>query len=314
MDVVRQNLEQMQGLVQVETESDCGTRFILILPLTLATSHVLLVRSAGETIGVPMANIEHMLRIRIEEIGNLEGRPVIFAEGKPLPLISLARILDLKENEQPLLPDVKIPLVILTVLDKSIALRVDALLSTREIVIKSLGSQLRRVRNIAGATILGNGQVVTILNVADLMKSVHAGSTAPLAMPIIARGPRQRKLLVVDDSITTRTLEKHILENAGYHVSALVDGQEAWDFICRNEKELPDLVVSDIDMPRMDGFGLARAIKGDNRYTNIPVVLVTSLDSAQDRLQGMEAGADAYIVKGTFDQRELLEAIERLIK
>ena len=145
------------------------------------------------------------------------------------------------------------------------------------------------------------------------MKSIHTRSVASVALPIITIESR-RRVVVVDDSITTRTLEKHILENAGYDVTALVDGQDAWELIYGNEKALPDLVVSDIDMPRMNGFDLTRAIKGDNRYAHIPVVLVTSLDSPQDRLKGMESGADAYIVKSTFDQRELIEAIERLIR
>jgi two-component system chemotaxis sensor kinase CheA len=121
-------------------------------------------------------------------------------------------------------------------------------------------------------------------------------------------------VLLADDSITTRILEKHILENAGYEVLTAADGQEAWELICKNNKTLPDLVVSDVNMPRMDGLVLTQSIKNGSSYAHIPVVLVTSLESPQDRLQGMEAGADAYIVKSTFDQRELLETIERLVK
>jgi two-component system chemotaxis sensor kinase CheA len=109
-------------------------------------------------------------------------------------------------------------------------------------------------------------------------------------------------------------LEKHLLENAGYEVVTAADGQEAWEVIRGSEKELPDLVVSDINMPRMDGFALTQSVKGDGRYAHMPIILVTSLDSPQDRLHGMEAGADAYIVKSTFDQRELLHTIERLIR
>jgi two-component system chemotaxis sensor kinase CheA len=146
------------------------------------------------------------------------------------------------------------------------------------------------------------------------MKSIQARSVASLALPIVTKDARRWHVLLADDSITTRALEKHILENAGYEVSAVADGQEAWELICKNDKGLPDLVVSDINMPKMDGFALTQSIKSDGRYTHVPVVLVTSLESPQDRLHGMEAGADAYIVKSTFDQRELLETIERLIK
>ena len=314
MDAVRGNLEQMRGLIQVDTLPGAGTAFTLILPLTLATSHVLLVRvGRKETVALPMMNVERMLRVNPEQIKSIEGYPAIYAEGRPLPLISLSHVLELGTADQPLTPDAKIPVVIVSVVERRIALRVDAFLSTQQVVIKSLGKQLRRVRNIGGVTILGDGQLVTVVNIADVMKSIHTRSVASVALPIITIESR-RRVVVVDDSFTTRTLEKHILENAGYDVTALVDGQDAWELIYGNEKALPDLVVSDIDMPRMNGFDLTRAIKGDNRYAHIPVVLVTSLDSPQDRLKGMESGADAYIVKSTFDQRELIEAIERLIR
>ena len=314
MDVVRKNLEQVRGLIQVKTKQGLGATFTLTLPLTLTTSQVLLVRVAGETIALPMMNIERILHVNVERMGSIEGHPAIYAEGRPLPLISLAHVLELPEVEQPLPPHAKIPVVILSALEKRIALRVGGFLSTQQVVIKSLGGQLRRVRNIAGAAILGDGQLVTILNVSDLMKSIHARSVASLVLPIVTKEARRSRVLLVDDSITTRALEKHILENAGYEVIAVTDGQEAWDLICRNEKGLPNVVVSDISMPRMDGFILTQSVKADSRYARVPVILVTSLESPQDRLHGMEAGADAYIVKSTFDQRELLETIERLIR
>jgi two-component system chemotaxis sensor kinase CheA len=216
--------------------------------------------------------------------------------------------------EQALPPDAKIPVVILSVAEKRIALRVGGFLSTQQVVLKSLGGQLRRVRNVAGAAILGDGQLVTILNVSDLMKSLQAKSVASFGSSIVTKEVRRSRVLLADDSITTRTLEKHILENAGYEVLTAADGQEAWELIRQNEKGLPDLVVSDVNMPRMDGFTLTQSIKSDSSYARVPVVLVTSLESPQDRLHGMEAGADAYIVKSTFDQRELLETIERLIR
>jgi len=314
MDVVRKNLEQIHGLIQVETRPGVGTSFVLMLPLTLTTSQVLLVRVAGETVALPMINVERILHVNVVKLGSIEGHSAIYAEGRPLPLVSLANVLKLPEVEQPLPPDAKIPVVILSVAEKRIALRVSGFLSTQQVVLKSLGGQLRRVRNVAGAAILGDGQLVTILNVSDLMKSLRAKSVASLGPPIVTKEVRRWRVLLADDSLTTRTLEKHILENAGYEVLTAADGQEAWELISKNEKGSPDLVVSDVNMPRMDGFVLTQSIKGDSSYARMPVVLVTSLESPQDRLHGMEAGADAYIVKSTFDQRELLETIERLIK
>ena len=314
MDVVRRNLEQMRGLIQVETTSGLGTTFILTLPLTLTTSQVLMVRVAGETVGLPMMNVERILHVTVSQMGTIEGHPAIYAEGRPLPLVSLAHVLKLPEVEQPLSPDAKIPVIIFSVAEKRIALRVGGFLSTQQVVVKSLGAQLRSVRNVVGAAILGDGQLVTILNVSDLMRSIQVKSVASLSLPILTKEARRSRVLLVDDSITTRALEKHILENAGYDVLVATDGQEAWELIRQNEKGLLDLVISDINMPRMDGFALTQSIKGDGRFGHVPVVLVTSLESPQDRLHGMEAGADAYFVKNTFDQQELLETIERLIK
>ena len=314
MDVVRKNLEQMRGLIQVETHLGLGTTFVLTLPLTLTTSQVLLARVAGETIGLPMMNVERILHVDVAKIGSIDGHPAIYAEGRPLPLVSLANVLKLPEAEQSLTTDAKIPVVILSVVEKRIALRVSGFLSTQQVVVKSLGGQLQRVRNVAGAAILGDGHLVTILNVSDLIRSIQVKSASSLSLPIITKEPRRWRLLLADDSITTRALEKHILENAGYDVLAASDGQEAWELICGNDKGLPDLVVSDVDMPRMNGFALTQSIKGDSKYSHVPVVLVTSLDSSQDRLHGMEAGADAYIIKSSFDQRELLNTIERLIR
>ncbi len=314
MDVVRKNLEQIHGLIQVETRFGVGTSFVLMLPLTLTTSQVLLVRVAGETVALPMVNVERILHVNVVKVGSLDGHSAIYAEGRPLPLVSLANLLKLPEVEQSFPPDAKIPVVILSVAEKRIALRVGGFLSTQQVVMKSLGGQLRRVRNVAGAAILGDGQLITILNVSDLMKSLQGKSVTSLGPPIVTKEARRWRVLLADDSITTRTLEKHILENAGYEVLTAADGQEAWELISSNEKGLPDLVVSDINMPRMDGFVLTQSIKGDSAYARMPVVLVTSLESPQDRLHGMEAGADAYIVKSTFDQHELLETIERLIK
>jgi two-component system chemotaxis sensor kinase CheA len=314
MDVVRKNLEKMHGLIRVETIPGLGATFILTLPLTLTTSQVLLVRVAGDTIGLPMMNVERILHVEVAKVGSIEGHPAVYAEGRPLPLVSLSHVLKLPEVEQSLPSDAKIPVVILSVVEKRIALRVGGFLSTQQVVAKSLGGQLRRVRNVAGAAILGDGQLVTILNVSDLMRSIQVKSVASLSLPIVTKEPRRWRVLLADDSITTRALEKHILENAGYDVLAAADGQEAWEMICSNDKGIPDLVVSDISMPRMDGFILTQSIKGDSKYARMPVVLVTSLDSPQDRLHGMEAGADAYILKSTFDQRELLNTIERLIR
>ena len=231
-------------------------------------------------------------------------------DNEALPLFSLAPLLDFSETVPTPNDDEKNSVVVLSVAEKRLTFRVDELLETREIVIKNMGQQLRRVRNLSGATILGDGQIVMVLNVADLMKSAQHGSAYLRPVDIAPAPPERKRILVVDDSITTRTLEKNILENAGYQVLVCADGQEAWDCI---QSESFDAVVSDVDMPRMNGFQLAEHVREDDRYKALPFILVTSLESRADKIRGMEVGADAYIVKGTFDQKELLDTIERLI-
>jgi two-component system chemotaxis sensor kinase CheA len=310
LDVVRANLEQLRGLVRIVNHPGQGVTFSLLLPLTLATSQVLLVETGGQTVALPATNVERILRIPARRIGQVDGQPVIHVEGRPLPLLSLARLLRLPVSEAPLAGEDRLPVTVLSVLDKRLALRVDEFLATQEVVIKPLGRQLQRVRNVAGVTLLGDGRLIPVLNVADLIKAIQHEPAA--AAPLLVAATEPRRIVVVDDSITTRTLEKNILENAGYEVRAFADGQEVWDWLRRDDSRLPDAIVSDINMPRMDGFALAAAVKGDPRFSQLPVVLVTSLDSPEDRLQGMEAGADAYIVKSLFDQRELLAVIDRL--
>ena len=310
LDVVRENLEKMHGLVEVETTLGRGTVFTLTLPLTLATSHVLLVEVARQTVAVPTTAVERILRVDAAGVSSIEGKAAIQTGGQSLPLISLAEVLELPRVEDSAAPDHKIPVVVLGVAEKRVACRVDRLKGTHEVVIKNLGRQLMRVRNVAGATILGTGQVVTIINVTDLMKAAKPGRTGVVQASIERREAPRRRVLVVDDSITTRTLEKNILENAGYQVRVAADGEEAWALV---QGEPLDAIVADITMPRMDGFTLTEMVKGDERFKETPLVLVTSLESSQDRIRGLEAGADAYITKSSFDQKELLETIERLI-
>ena len=309
LDVVRANLEQLRGLAQIVNRPGQGVTFSLLLPLTLATSQVLLVETGGQTVALPATNVERILRVPAQRIGQVDGQPAIHVEGRPLPLLSLARLLRWPVLEAPVAGEDRLPVVVVSVLDKRLALRVDDFLATQEVVIKPLGRQLQRVRNVAGVTLLGDGRLIPVLNVADLIKAIQH---EPAAAPLLVAATEPRRIVVADDSITTRTLEKNILENAGYEVRAFADGQEVWDWLRRDDHRLPDAIVSDINMPRMDGFALAAAVKSDPRFSQLPVVLVTSLDSPEDRLQGMEAGADAYMVKSLFDQRELLAVIDQL--
>jgi two-component system chemotaxis sensor kinase CheA len=209
-----------------------------------------------------------------------------------------------------------LPVIVVASGDRRIAFAIDRVLFEREVLVKNLGRQLARVRNIAAATVLGSGRVVPILNVRDLLASAISLSGG---IPIVSAekqdqaagnaGPG-KSILVVEDSITSRMLLKNILESAGYHVTTAVDGQDGLTTLKTGSF---DLVVSDVQMPRMDGYELTSHIRQDKVLGDLPVILVTSLGSREDRERGVEAGASAYIIKSSFDQGSLLETVKRLI-
>ncbi len=307
LDVVRRNLDQLQGRVEVHSIRGRGTRFALTVPFTMVSTRCLLLTTGGQIFAVPVGTIERLLSVRAEDVCLVEGREAIRYHGTPLALVRLADVLSLQRAN-----GLPAPAIILTSGGERIAFLAEQLLGEQELVVKHLGRQLARVANIAGATILGTGEVVLILNVADLVRSAQKSAGPSLLAEERTRekaAPRQR-ILIVDDSITTRTLEKNILTTAGYEVRLALDGQEALAALAEGPV---DLVVSDIDMPRMDGFDLTHRLKNDDRYADLPVILVTSMGSGEDKARGIEVGADAYIVKGSFDQDVLLETIRQLI-
>jgi len=312
LDVVRKHVENLQGRVEVQSVRGEGTTFTLTLPFTLASTRCLLVQAGGLPYAVPLAAVEKLVPVRPEDIAVVEGKDAIRYQDRPLALARLVDVLKMPGTSEDLTGEGKLPAVILSAGGHRIAFLVDGLLGEQELVVKNLGRQLSRVPNVAGATILGTGQVVLILNAVDLVKSAQrTASPSLLSIQEEAAAPQERKtILIVDDSITTRTLEKNILTTAGYNVLLALDGQEALSALAESPC---DLIVSDLDMPRMDGFELTRQLKGDDRYRELPVILVTSLDSAEDKVKGIEVGADAYIVKGAFDQDSLLETIQQLI-
>jgi two-component system chemotaxis sensor kinase CheA len=210
-------------------------------------------------------------------------------------------------------PDMQQTALVLGIADQRIVFTVDEVIAIHEVVIKQLPKPFVRVKGMVGATILGNGEIVPILHVGDLIRNAFGVSSLSSGQIVVSHEPTESKLptiMVVDDSITTRTLEKSILETAGFQVHTAVDGEDAWEKLQTHEV---DLVVSDVNMPRLDGFGLTERIRSHVRFEDLPVVLVTSLDSREDQERGIEVGANAYITKGAFDQEHLLTTIRKLI-
>ena len=190
------------------------------------------------------------------------------------------------------------------------AFAVDEFLAEQEILVKSLGARIRHVPLVSGATLLPSGQIALVLNGANLVRSGLGRTFTPRAAP---KGPAtvvKKRLLVVEDSVTTRTLEKSILEGAGFDVATAVDGRAAWEYLQDHDV---DLIVSDVDMPNMDGFELAQTVRASAKLRSLPLILVTAKETDQDKAHGIEVGADAYLVKSGFDQRHLLETIAQLL-
>ncbi|HSJ58873.1 MAG TPA: hybrid sensor histidine kinase/response regulator, partial [Anaerolineae bacterium] len=311
--VVRRNVEALHGRVEVESVPGAGSTFVLRLPLTLTSLRGLLVRSAAQTFAFPLNAVRYIRPVRPRELQSLEGRAVIEYGGRPVVLVRLDTVLELGDRSNG--EQKAHPAVIISAGERLAGFVVDELVGEQEIVVKSLGRQLERVTGVAGAAVFGSGDVLLVLNPVDMVNLAIRGHHPPLFeahVPAAAQAqPARRRILVVDDSITTRTLEKNILEAAGYIVELATDGIEALSLMAT--QGIPDLVVSDILMPRMNGFELAERIRADERTANLPVILVSSLDSTEDKARGIQSGADAYIVKSQFDQANLLDTIRQLI-
>jgi two-component system chemotaxis sensor kinase CheA len=311
--IVREKVEKFGGTISLETAPDAGTGIRIVIPLTVATFRGILVRVGGQVFVVPTMHVERAVRLRREEIKTVENRETMHFNGHAVSLARLAHILELLPGKKAAEAADLLPAVVLNAGGTTIAFLVDEVLGEQEVLLKGLGRQLSRVRNVAGATVLGSGGLAPVLNVPDLLKSAVKFSAASSLMEAAAGTGEavagKRSVMVVEDSITTRTLLRNILEAVGYDVVTAVDGLDALTKLKAAEF---DIVVSDVDMPRMNGFDLTARIRADRKLGELPVVLVTALESREDRERGIDAGANAYIVKSGFDQGNLLEVIKRL--
>jgi two-component system chemotaxis sensor kinase CheA len=303
MDVVRANITELGGQVRIESQPGHGTQIVLSLPLTLVTTRVLLVRVGRTTLALPATGCRGVLWVHTDAIQLFDGRPTLNHDGATIGVQSLAAALGITSEQS---HATRRPAILLGTRQRTIAYTVDALLDEREVVVKPLGPLFAAQRGYSGAVQLGDGSLVLLLNPAALAQT---GTTDMRTAPIVS-SPRRRRLLVVDDSFTTRELIRSILAAAGYDVQAAVDGTDALDKLRAHPY---DLVVSDVEMPRLDGLGLTTQIRSDPQLDTLPVVLITSLASDAHRRRGLEAGAQAYIVKSQFNQDGLLEVIQQLL-
>ncbi len=309
--IVREKTEQLNGHVSIESIRHAGTALRITLPITLATFRGVLIEVENSLFVVPTTSIERLVRFHPEDVQTVEGRETLAVNGRAVALCRLASVLQLPPAPRAAKESEHKPALILGVGERRIAFAVDAVVEEREVLVKPLPKPLVRVRHLAAATILATGQVVPILHVNDLLKSARRseGSVRAAAAPVIAE-PGAKSILVAEDSITSRMLVKNILQSAGYRVKTAVDGLEAFATL---RVEHFDLVVSDVEMPRLNGFDLTARIRADKQLAELPVILVTALESREHRERGIDVGANAYLIKSSFDQSNLLEAIRRLL-
>lgn len=311
LDVVENRIQSLHGAVDVSFIKGSGTRFTMTVPLTLTTIRSLLTVAGGQVFALPTANVRQIVRFLPSEIRSVSGRDMLLLGGTPVPVAVLAGTLGQQEAARRGAAD-KLLAIVLRIGGMEVAFIVDEVTAEQDILVKSLGSRVRRIRHVSGATLLPSGKVALVLNAGNIIRTaLDRPAYNQLVQEKDERaGTTQRRLLIVEDSVTTRTLMKSILESSGYDVTTAVDGQQALEILQQNEF---DVVVSDVDMPRTDGFELTRAIRSSSRVSDLPVILVTARETDEDKARGIEVGANAYLLKRSFDQRNLLQTIEQLL-
>ncbi|MDB4987570.1 MAG: hybrid sensor histidine kinase/response regulator [Myxococcaceae bacterium] len=308
LDAVKRAIEALHGGATVSSTAGEGARFSLRVPLTLSKLRCLFVRVAGKHYAIPTSHVVRVLRFKAEQVLRIGGRALIRAESELVPLTSLAQLLGLPDvrraaNEQA-------QALVVSSAGRSVALVTHELVGERETIVQTLPPRVAASQYVSGATVLSLGQVALVLNGSELGRSAIANAARPERSVFAELKASKRRVLVVDDSITTRALVKSIVEEGGYDVTAARDGVEALRLL---QAQRFDLVVSDVQMPNMDGFALTEQIRGAPKLARLPVVLVTSLEAESDRLRGLEAGANAYLGKSAFDHRVLLDVIGGLL-
>lgn len=308
LGIVLEKVEKLGGHLHVESTPNLGTSFKITLPLTLATFRGVHVIAADNDFIFPTHNLVRVLRITGEEIQTTEGKETLNLNGRILSYVHLSTLLNLKSSELKSTAEY-MHVLIIKAMDTTVAIGVDKMLNEQQVFVKGLGMQLARVKNIAAATVMEWGKVIPILDPFDLIKSVgNVHAKVNLQHNMEDNANKKRKILIAEDSVTARVLLKNILESAGFEVKAAVDGAEALSFI---KVEDFDLLLSDIEMPRLDGFKLTEKVRSIEKYKDLPIVLCTSLGSREDREHGVEVGANAYIDKSSFTQSYLLEIIQK---
>lgn len=306
--IVEDTITRLGGYVTIASEPGRGTTITLRVPVRLVTFRGVVVRSGSQAYVIPMQQVRQVLRTKAGAILRKGRRPTIQVDNDTITVVRLSDILGIPVTGPPQGKETPVSLVIIAYGAGQVACQVDEVVHVQEIVVRPLGSQLRRVKRIAGAAILGDGSLALVLDPPELIQESLRFSSLGASPP--KKDTVVRSVLVVEDSVTSRAFLQMLLEREGYRVITATDGMEAFAIL---KEHNVDIVVSDVDMPRMNGFVLTEKIKNDLRLHDLPIVLVTSLDSKEDQDHGIAVGADAYIVKSSFEKTSLLEVIRNLL-
>ncbi|MBF8272681.1 MAG: Gliding motility regulatory protein [Magnetococcales bacterium] len=312
MDVVKNEIvKDLKGIVKIDSREGQGTTFSIRIPLTLATLEILLVMAGGQHYAFPKSVVREIVKIPRNEIIAVVGRQAIRLREQVLPITSLKGILSPGTGHPETTAGV-MHFILIIVSDglEQHAFIVDELLDTMEIMLKALPYYLRGNRFLNGLFISGQDQIIGVLNVAHLIKMARQMNETSDVLVDEHHRSQQNHILVVDDSLNTREIEKEILQSYGYRVSVAKNGIEALEIINKTQF---DLIVTDVEMPKMDGFTLTEKLRGIEEYRYVPIVIVTSRDNEADKNRGIQVGADAYIIKGAFDQNNLLDTVRNLM-
>lgn len=315
LDVVRANVDRLKGNIQVEFTPHKGCLFRITMNSSLSTTDALIVRVSEHPYAIPVGFVEAMQLVSPQEVFATEGSQTLPFQGESVTVTWLADLLGLPVKTPTSTKALRaasktIPCIILRIGSERLALLVDVILEQQNIVLKPQSHLLKRIRNISGATILGTGEVCMVINPPDLFKSARKAIVSVTVKELTEQAQVKQKILLVEDSIPIRTQMKRILEGAGYDVTAAVDGADGFNKLRTGTFVA---VVSDVQMPNLDGLELTAKIRQFQEYKDLPVILVTTLASQEDKRQGAQAGANAYITKGDFEQGVLLDTLRTLI-
>jgi two-component system, chemotaxis family, sensor histidine kinase and response regulator WspE len=312
LDVVQDMLRRVRGSVTVSSERGQGTRFELQLPLTLSVMRVLLVEVNGEPYAIPLAHIDRTLKLSIDSIDSTEGRRHFELEGERIGLVTAHQALGIGS---PRPEDGEVSVIVLSGHGHRYALVVDRLLAERQLVVQPLDARFGKIKDVAAGALLEDGSPLLVLDVEDLVRTIEKLVTTGAISGVgpttqVRPAAKRQRVLVIDDSLTVRELERKLLASNGYDVEVAVDGLDGWNAVRTGDF---NLVITDVDMPRMNGIELVTLIKKDPQVNSLPVMIVSYKDRPEDRRRGLEAGADYYLAKGSFHDDTLIQAVKDLI-